>query len=330
MKILEKIALVLLVLVSTILISDLAYAESISIESNDSVIQFTINDNLATGRIIYHNEDIEFEKLNVIQYQNKFFIFDDDKRFKIFFKEIKNERYLVVVKMNIYDSKYALKFIALSEKQNEKPRVQRDLLAEMNAKMQQQEDEEKQKDKVKFLVKVYNNTGSNISGNVIIPNDTSSGSVRDSDKMESLMIGFKGDIRESIYLNDNFFVDGKVYNVRNNTGLFDVSVNVQISRNDFVIREQFLTTGIGGSVNLEFQDMTYPEFYPKLCYDVKIIMSVEDKIEEWVDDFVINYPLNSVNWEPDVLLLNNDKWNHLPSDFRYEPRQSYFKDERCN
>lgn len=154
--------------------------------------------------------------------------------------------------------------------------------------------------------------------------------VRQSDIIHDMIIGFKGEIKKSIYLGDNFFIDGSIYNVRKNMALSNILVNVEILRNDFVIKEQSLKTMKGGSIHFEFKNLDYPLFYPKLCYDVKIKMSFENKTSVWSDDFVVKYPINNKTWEPNFSLLNDDRFDYLPSDFRQEPRQSYYKDEKCN
>ena len=140
----------------------------------------------------------------------------------------------------------------------------------------------------------------------------------------------KADRISSIRLGDAYDLSGYVYNVKNQEKLDDAQINVEISRDDYVLRDTKHTTDVGGSFRILLEDISYPLFYPEFCYDVKITTTYQNHTNIWTDDFLIRYPLGVNVWEPDMSWLDLTRWNYLPSEFRVEPRTSIYEDSKCN
>ena len=152
---------------------------------------------------------------------------------------------------------------------------------------------------------------------------------RDDDRKD-FSLAIKADRISSIRLGDSYDLSGYVYNVKNQEKLDDAQIHVEISRDDYVLRDTKYTTDVGGSFRILLEDISYPLFYPEFCYDVKITTTYQNHTNVWTDDFLILYPLGINVWEPDMSWLDLTRWNYLPSEFRVEPRTSIYEDSKCN
>jgi len=160
-----------------------------------------------------------------------------------------------------------------------------------------------------------------------IPNDTT----REIDA-ESLFIMALDITKEYniFFLDDRLEIDANVYSVRNGTGIEGVDVTLEISRDDYIIKSITETTGNNGNFNIRIDDMVYPLFYPKLCYDMKITMQYGNYTTTWKDDFLMYNPNGVDNWIPDLSLLGISIYADLPSSFKTEPRTVILADDNCN
>jgi len=135
---------------------------------------------------------------------------------------------------------------------------------------------------------------------------------------------------DTIRLGDKFDFNGVVYSVRNNTTIEGANVTLEITRDDYTLKSVEMVSGVGGTIRVEIDDITYPVFYPEFCYDVKVTANHGNYTSVYTDDFVVEYAMGTVTWEPDMSWLNDVVWNDLPSSFRNEPRQSLTADSHCN
>lgn len=151
------------------------------------------------------------------------------------------------------------------------------------------------------------------------------------DGADTFLMAFKSSqTMDVMKLNDEFDFSGTVLNVRNNTGLENVDVILEISRDDYILKTINIKSGIGGSVNIELGELIYPLFYPTFCYDVTVIMETGNYTYTWTDDFVMEYEIGTVTWEPNMDWTSESRWNYLPYVFSDEPRVSTYADDHCN
>lgn len=54
------------------------------------------------------------------------------------------------------------------------------------------------------------------------------------------------------------------------------------------------------------------------------MLEYENITNTWTDDFITIHV--GGYWNPDMLWLSDAQWNHLPNDFRGEPRESISAD----
>ncbi len=162
-----------------------------------------------------------------------------------------------------------------------------------------------------------------------IPTDTG----RPADQVDSMILTLTGQmIPEMFRLGDDFEWSGYVYNARqgNSATMTDVKVVLEISRDDFIIRSYTQETITGGQVRFLIDEIDYPEFYPEYCYEMKFIATYNGTESVVKDDFVMQYTLGTMIWEPNTSWMGLNQWNHLPTDYKQEPRPRVNDDERCN
>ena len=143
----------------------------------------------------------------------------------------------------------------------------------------------------------------------------------------SFILSIETDRIKTLNLGEDFTQRLKVYEVRKNEPLVGANVILEISRDGFIHKSQFIKTGLGGLANFEIKYMEYPLFYPNFCYDVTITAEYDGYAAEVTDDFKILY--NGV-WNPSLEWVSESRWNYLPSNFSDEPRKSVFADSKCN
>lgn len=183
-----------------------------------------------------------------------------------------------------------------------------------------------QEDAVTSSSSLYDEPVSSVGSDITnwdIPDDLD----RDDGEDTFLMALKSSQTYNSIQLGDKFEFDGSVYSVRNNTGIMDVDISFEISRDNLILRSVETKSGVGGTIHVETGDMIYPLFYPNFCYDVKITMNHGEYTTVWTDDFVMTY---SGIWNPNMDWIAESSWNYLPQTFRDEPRVSVNADEHCN
>lgn len=151
------------------------------------------------------------------------------------------------------------------------------------------------------------------------------------DGKDTFLMAFKStQTLNTIKLNDVFDFSGTVLSVRNNTGLSNVDITLEISRDNYILKSVNTKSGVGGSVRVELDELTYPIFYPEFCYDITVIMKTGNYTHIWTDDFVMEYAVGTVTWEPNMDWTSESRWNYLPQVFNDEPRVSITADENCN
>lgn len=162
-----------------------------------------------------------------------------------------------------------------------------------------------------------------------VPTDTG----RDSDKATSLLLTITGQTIPNMFrLGDDFEWNGYVYNARqgNSARMVDIPVTLEISRDDFVLRSYTQDSNSGGQIRFLIDEIDYPEFYPEFCYDMKIMASYNGTNFIVEDDFVMQYTLGTKIWEPNTSWMGLNQWNHLPTDYKQEPRPRVNSDANCN
>lgn len=162
-----------------------------------------------------------------------------------------------------------------------------------------------------------------------IPTDTG----RDANQVDPMILTITGQVIPDMFrLGDDFEWSGKVYNARQGTSavMTDVQVTLEMSRDDFVIRSYTQETSSGGQVRFLIDEIDYPEFYPEFCYEMKFIATYNGTESVVKDDFVMQYTLGTKIWEPNTSWMGLNQWNHLPTDYKQEPRPRVNDDQRCN
>ncbi len=147
------------------------------------------------------------------------------------------------------------------------------------------------------------------------------------DNKSSFLLTLQADKENYVTFGDKYTLHGYVYNARNLDRIEDANVTLEISRDDYVHRTVEITTGLGGTVNIEIGDISYPLFYPRFCYDVNVIVEYGNYTTVWSDDFVV---LANQDWEPDMSWLDFERWSYLPYEFRDMPRSTIGADSHCN
>lgn len=153
---------------------------------------------------------------------------------------------------------------------------------------------------------------------------------RDDGKDTFLMAFSPYQVLNTIKLGDEFDYSGKVWSVRNNTGIENVDVTLEISREGYILKSVSTKSGVGGSVYVKLGELIYPIFYPNFCYDITVIMETGNYTHIWTDNFVMEYAIGTVTWEPNMDWTSESRWNYLPQSFSDEPRVSTYADEHCN
>lgn len=147
------------------------------------------------------------------------------------------------------------------------------------------------------------------------------------DGKTSMLLTLKIDRPNSFIHEDRYDMNGELYDARTGKVLVDGKVTVQISRDGYVIRELSDTSNKAGKVRLQFENLSYPEFYPGFCYEVMADLVYENMTSTWKDDFNIS---NVRAGTLDYSWLDQTQWNYLPSSFRDIPPQNLTSDTHCN
>ena len=119
-----------------------AYSETITIPKSlsstfhDSEISLVFLDGKVSGTLTTPNDTINLDNLTVIEKRDRFFIFDKQNNLKILSKQVSEEKYLILVKL---DHNTKLRFIANLDNTN-KNLGQRDLFDAINQKIKQEEE----------------------------------------------------------------------------------------------------------------------------------------------------------------------------------------------
>jgi len=137
-------------------------------------------------------------------------------------------------------------------------------------------------------------------------------------------------ILDMIRLNDEFDYSGTVWNARDNADIEDANITLEISRDDYILKSVSTKSGLGGVIRVEIDDMIYPIFYPKFCYDVKVIIEYGNYTIIHTEDFVMEDVIDARIWEPNMDWVVESRWDYLPQTFRDEPRVSVDADAHCN
>lgn len=156
---------------------------------------------------------------------------------------------------------------------------------------------------------------------------------RPSDNVDPMILTIKGQMIPDMFrLGDDFEWTGIVYNARagHSATMENIPVTLEISRDNFVLRSYTQDTASAGQVRFLIDWIDYPEFYPEYCYDMKIIANYNGTSAIIEDDFVMQYTLGTMIWEPNTSWMGLNQWNHLPTDYKQEPRPRVNGDERCN
>jgi len=156
---------------------------------------------------------------------------------------------------------------------------------------------------------------------------------RDSDEATSLILTITGQtIPDMFRLGDDFEWNGYVYNARQGSSakMVNIPVTLEISRDTVVLRSYTQDTNSAGQVRFLIDEIDYPEFYPEYCYDMKIMANYNGTNFIVEDDFVMQYTLGTKIWEPNTSWMGLNQWNHLPTDYKQEPRPRVNSDANCN
>lgn len=153
---------------------------------------------------------------------------------------------------------------------------------------------------------------------------------RDSGKDTFLMAFKPMQVLDMIRLGDKLDYSGTVWNARNNTDIENADVTLEISRDDYILKSVQTKSGTGGYVRVEIDDMIYPMFYPKMCYDITVTVNYGNYTIVHTEDFVMEYVMGTRVWEPNMDWLIEDRYDYLPESFRQEPRVSINADAHCN
>jgi len=147
---------------------------------------------------------------------------------------------------------------------------------------------------------------------------------------KSMLIGISGDRIDKLHLGNTYEKTFKVYDVRNNTPIIGADVTLEISRDEFIHKKIVKQSSQGGLIHFKIPDLDYPLFYPRFCYDVKVVVTFGNTTQAWTDEFLMEYKLGARVWEPNMNWIGESRWNYLPSSFTDEPRQSILADSHCN
>jgi len=156
---------------------------------------------------------------------------------------------------------------------------------------------------------------------------------RGSANLDPMILTLKPQLIPDLFrLGDDFEWSASVINARqgNTAKIENATVTFEISRDGFVLRSYSDETNSGGMVRFQMEEIDYPEFYPEYCYDVKVTTSYENKTSVFNEDFVMQYTLGTKIWEPNTSWMGLNQWNHLPTEYRQEPRPLVNGDEHCN
>jgi len=328
-------------------------------ESHGNEIILSFSDGTVSGILTLQNETINLDGIKVIEKNNKMYIFDNQNDLKILAKQIGSEKYLLIVK----HSDERLRFLISMDSTVKKNTGQRDLFSALEEKEKQQQEKDKSdltfrdtqiakknnqiaKSQEQFERDLATSTCKNKDGTKCLTSSkilenfekakitNSNNPVYDTpaisrnDGKKSFLIGVKLDQINSIILQDKYDQSPIIYEVRNGQPIVGAKVTVEISRDDYVLSKSEYVSGLGGKIRVEIDDIKYPLFYPKLCYDVKYVVQYNNVTTTWDDDFTIKH--KDKIWNPDMSWTGESRWNYLPLDFFKEPRPTVLADKQCN
>ena len=326
-------------------------------ESHGNKITLSFSDGVTSGNLTLQNEIISLDGIKVIEKNNRLYMFDAQNDLKILAKQINSEKYLIIVKHS--DEK--LRFLATMDS-IKKNIGQRDLFGAMEEKQEKESDlsfkgsqilekndklikaQQQHEKNIENLTSCQNKDGTQCltsseilenfeKSKIINSNNTYNVPVivRDSDKAVDFILRFAlNQIPSELRLGDKYEISGIVSNAKTSRDFIDnANVEIEISRDDYVIRTMSNNSEKSGIVRIEMLDLSYPEFYPTFCYDVKITTTYLDYTHTINDEFVMNYVLGTVDWNPDLSWLEDEEYDYLPLEFEEIPRERIDKDDEC-
>jgi len=318
-------------------------------DSHGNKISLSLSDGVISGTVTLQNEIISLDEIKVIEKNNRLYMFDTQNYLKIIAKQITPEKYLIIVKHS--DEK--LRFVASMEDNIKKNIGQRDLFAAMEEKEKQDESnltfkeleyqkknnliikaQKQYEEKLEKLTECKYTYGSEcLSKNSILEdfeNYKSSGSkvVRPAEDKTRFILSFTHDIIYNLSMGDSYELHNRVKNIITNDYLENATVQIEISRDDYIIRSDTFESDKFGMVSIIINTLSYPEFYPNLCYEVKLTTKYENHTNIVNESFILGgdgrepYLRYDETW-------SNSVWDYLPIEFRELPRPSVLKDRNC-
>ena len=301
---------------------------------------------MISGTMTLQNEIINLDGIKIIEKNNKLYMFDTQNDLKILAKQMNSERYLIIVK----HSDERLRFLVNIDSVN-KNIGQRDLFSAMEEKQDESdlsfkglELNKKQSliDKAKKQLEVdlknmlednqRKDFGNSTSKSILedFENYKLSGSkvTRGAEDKTRFLLSFQHDEIHNLVMGDSFELHDRVKNLVNNSYLENATVQIEISRDDYIIKSGTFESDKSGMVSVVINNLIYPEFYPNLCYEVKLTTKYENHTNIVNESFI----LSGDGREP---YLRYDKtwststWDYLPNEFRELPRPAITKDKNC-
>jgi len=156
---------------------------------------------------------------------------------------------------------------------------------------------------------------------------------RDNDRSKSFLMAVTSlnSKLDKIHLGAEFEYIGKVWTVRNSTGIENATITLEISRDGYVLKTVETKSILGGMFRIQIQDnLIYPLFYPRLCYDVEVTAQHGNYSSVITEDFEIEYSIGTRVWEPNMDWIDEPKWDYLPHNFSEVPREIVRGDDNCN
>lgn len=153
-------------------------------------------------------------------------------------------------------------------------------------------------------------------------------STRSADSTVDVIVNYGGQVKDHFKMGEDFWLSGSVENVKTSRErLENATVSYEISRDGFVLREDSAITKSSGYVKFKIDALTYPEFYPRMCYTMTITTEWNEYSNVMIEEFKMGMP--SV-WNPTLDWTDLERWSHLPQGYKIEPRTITYGDENCN
>lgn len=153
-------------------------------------------------------------------------------------------------------------------------------------------------------------------------------SARSADSTVDVIVGYSGQVKDHFKMGEDFWLAGIVENIKTSRQQLDnATVSYEISREGFVLREDSAITKSTGYVKFKVDALTYPEFYPRMCYTMTITTEWNGYSNVQIEEFVMVMPRV---WNPTLDWVNLEKYSDLPESYKTIPRTTTFEDEHCN